>query len=245
MTIEERLTDALHEADRFEPSPDLFARVGRSITEDLAHRRRMVRNYLSILVGLLLITGYFALVVSSGTTGETTIAAWEIRLFQLAVLGVLVIVLGPNIRRFARSYVADIFHLSPETGDRFLAVLDVAYYLVFAGLILVDADFGPLETEVALGAALNESAVAFGFLLLVMGLLHAMNIMAMPFLGLVFNSMTRLALRREAGAAAPPETLRARSADRNARAFVIALVVAALALAVTFLMGPVLGGVLG
>ena len=244
MTIEERLTDALREADRFEPSPDLFARVGRSITEDLAHRKRLLRINMSIFLGLVLSIVYFGVVMSSGPNGPT-VAAWEIELFQVAVLGVLVIALAPNIRRFARSFVADVFHLSPETGDRFLAVLDVAYYLVFAGLILVNADFGPPDVELALGSALNATAGAFGAFLLVMGLLHAANIVALPFIGLMVNSVTRLALRREAGVSAPPETLRAKSADRNARALVIALVVASLALVVTVLMGPVLGGVLG
>jgi len=244
MTIEERLSEALHEADHFEPSPDLFARVGRSITEDLAHRKRIFRIYLSVVLGLVLSLGYFSLVASSGPEG-VTVAAWEIKLFEIAVLGALVIALAPNIRRFARSYVADIFHLSPETGDRFLAVLDVAYYLVFFGLILVDADFGPPEIELSLAAALDQTAVAFGFLFLAMGLLHAVNITAMPFIGLIFNSVTRLALRREAGDTAPPETLRARSVDRNARAFVIALVVVILSLVVTLLVGPVLGGVMG
>lgn len=69
--------------------------------------------------------------------------------------------------------------------------------------------------------------------------------MSLPFIGLVFNSVTRLALRREAGADAPPETLRAKSADKNARAMVIALIVATLALTVMVLFGPVLGGVIG
>jgi hypothetical protein len=244
MTIEERLTDALHQADEFDPSLDLFARVGRSITEDLAHRRRLLKIYFSILLGLVLAVGYFALVVSSSPQG-LTIAAWEIELFRVAVLGVLVIVLAPNIRRFARSYVTDLFHLSPETGDRFLAVLDVAYYLVFFGLILVDADFGHPEAELALGSALNNTAFAFGVFFLAMGLLHVANIVSMPFIGLIFNSLMRVALRHEAGSSAPPETLRAMSADRNARAFVIGLVVVVLALAVTLLMGPILGGVLG
>ncbi len=244
MTIEDRLTDALHQADEFDPSLDLFARVGRSITEDLAHRRRLLKIYFSILLGLVLAVGYFAVVVSSGPQG-LTIAAWEIELFRVAVLGVLVIVLAPNIRRFARSYVTDLFHLSPETGDRFLAVLDVAYYLVFSGLILVDSDFGHPEAELALGSALNSTAFAFGVFFLAMGLLHVANIVSMPFIGLIFNSLMRVALRHEAGISAPPETLRAMSADRNARAFVIGLVVVVLALAVTLLMGPILGGVLG
>lgn len=240
MTIEERLTEALHEADRFEPSPDLFARVGRSITEDLAHRRRLLRIYLSMLLGVVLSAGYFMLVVTPGPAGPT-ISAWETELFQLAVLGVLVIVLAPNIRRFARSYVADVFHLSPEAGDRFLAVLDIAYYLIFVGLMFVNADFGPPELELAFPAALDDVAAEVAFVLLAMGLLHALNIAALPFVGLIFNSVIRLAVRREAAEEAPPESLRALKADRVARAFVIALLVVVGALLLNLVAGVVIG----
>ena len=242
MTLEERLAEALHEADRFEPSPDLFARVNRSIAEDLTHRRRMLRIFLLIAVGLLLLAGYLRVVVSTGSSG-VTIAAWESAVLDLAILGVLLIVLGPTIRRFARGYVADVFHLSPETGDRFLVVLDLAYYILFAGLILVDVDgYGPLANEIPLAEALSFTASRVGFIVLFMGVLHAVNIVALPFVGLVFNSVTRLALRGEAGDDAPPETLRARTVDRNARAFVIALLVAVLALAVMLGIGPLIGG---
>lgn len=37
MSLEKRIADALHAADTFQPSPDLFTRLQRSIEEDLAH----------------------------------------------------------------------------------------------------------------------------------------------------------------------------------------------------------------
>ena len=241
MTVEERLTDALHQADRFEPSPDLFARVNRSISEDRAHRRRLVWIFSSIAAGALLLGGYLRLVVSTGSSGGT-IAAWESALLDLAILGALLIVLGPTIRRFARNYVVDVFHLSPKTGDSFLVVLDLAYYILFAGLMLVDADgYGPLANEIPLGEGLSFTASHVGFFLLFMGLLHAVNIVVLPFVGLIFNSTTRLALRSEAGDDAPAENLRARTADRNARAFVVALVVVVLAVLMTLGIGAVIG----
>jgi hypothetical protein len=241
MTIEERLTDALHEADRFEPSPDLFARVNRSIAEDRAHRRRLVTIFTSVAAGMLSAAGYLFLVVSTGTPG-VTIAVWETALLDLAILGVLLIVLGPTIRRFAGSYVADVFHLSPETGDRFLAVLDLAYYTFFAGLILFDADgYGPLANEVPLAEGLSFTASHVGLFVLVMGVLHAVNIMVLPFVGLIFNSVTRLALRAEAGDHAPPETPRARAVDRNAGAFVLTLAVVVLVVLAALGIGAVIG----
>ena len=40
MTLEQVLSATLHSADDYDPSPDLFAKVQRSIDEDRAHRRR-------------------------------------------------------------------------------------------------------------------------------------------------------------------------------------------------------------
>jgi len=241
MTIEERLTDALQEADRFEPSPDLFARVNRSIAEDRAHRRRLTMFFASVVAGALLVAGYLRLVVSTGASGFT-IAAWESALLDLAILGGLLIVLGPTIHRFARSYVADVFHLSPETGHHFLVVLDLAYYIFFAGLILVEADaYGALGKEIPLAEGLASTASRVAFFVLFMGVLHAINIVALPFVGLVFNSTTRLAFRREAGDEAPPENQRSRIVDRLAREFVVALVVVALVVVLTLGIGAVIG----
>jgi hypothetical protein len=241
MTIEERLTDALHEADRFEPSPDLFARVNRSIAEDRAHRRRLTMLFSSLAAAALLMAGYFRLVLSTGPSG-VTIAAWESVLLDLAILGGLLIVLGPTIRRFARSYVADVFHLNPETGHHFLVVVDLAYYIFFAGLILVNADaYGPLGSEIPLAEGLSSTASRVAFFLLSMGVLHAINIMALPFVGLIFNSTTRLVLRREAGDSAPVEDQGSRMVDRLARDFVVAVVVVALGFVLTLGIGAVIG----
>ena len=172
-----------------------------------------------------------------------TIAAWEIELFEVAVLGVLAIVLALNIRRFANSFVADVFHLSAATGGRFLAVLDIAYYLVFTGLILGNADFGPPRAEFALPSALEDTAFTLAFFLLFMGLLHAVNIATLPFVGLLFNSVMRLALRREAGDAAPPMSVRAEMAESNAKTLVIVVLAGAVALPIIALV--VIGGLSG
>ncbi|MBI2237588.1 MAG: hypothetical protein HYU54_03565, partial [Actinobacteria bacterium] len=51
MSLEERLREVLRRTDEYEPSPDLFARVRRSIEEDAAHRRRIRRAVASALTG--------------------------------------------------------------------------------------------------------------------------------------------------------------------------------------------------
>jgi hypothetical protein len=160
---------------------------------------------------------------------------------QVAVSIALLIAIGPSIRRFAVSFVDDVFHLSPATGPRFLAVLDVAYYVAFLGLILVDADNWQLDATLGFGHALNGAVGRFAFFMMTMGILHALNIAVLPVIGLIFNSMARADLRRRAGDAAPPPSLRARKADSNARGFAVAAAVLTVSLLALLILGPVGG----
>ncbi len=63
MTFEQLVGDALHAADTYEPSPDLFARVQRSIDEDAAYRRRARRVALWVAAGVLAVPGYLVATV--------------------------------------------------------------------------------------------------------------------------------------------------------------------------------------
>lgn len=236
MTLEERLTEALHAADSVEPSPDLFARMGRSLEEDQAHRRRLVTLWAAALVAVGLVVTWVAISTEIGDRGESVIDGWKIILAYLFVSGSLIIGLAPNIRRFGRSFINEVFHLSPATGGRFLAVLDIAYYLFFTGLILVDADVWPVGETVALLPMLQDAMSKVGLILLTMGMLHAANLAFLPVLGLIYNSIVRRDLRRRAGDGAPPETFQARRADRNARWFAVAAAVVALLLAIPVML---------
>jgi hypothetical protein len=246
MTIERRLIDALHELDDFEPSADLFARVERSLVEDRAFRRRRLLIAVWVVGGLAGIVAWVALSAQRGVAGNRYIEGWRLTLAYLALAGATVIAIAPHIRRFGRSFIDDVFHLSPETGKHFLIVLDIAYYTTFTGMVLVDADAWGIGDRLLLLSSLEDLAFRFALLLLAMGLLHAVNIAFLPVLGLIYNSIVRLDLRRRAGEEAPSESMRARTADRHARSFAIAIAVTALAVALTVLMsgpgGLILGG---
>lgn len=236
MTVERRLREALHQVDEFQPSLDLFARVKRSVAEDARFRRRRM----IAVLGSLLVAGALAGFVASATRlvdGTLVVATWRLVLVDLALAGALITTIAPNIRRFARSYVDDVFHLSPVTGGRFLAVLDLAYYLFFGGLALVDFDQWDVASRVGLAVGLEMLADRIGLLILVMGVLHAINIASLPLLGLIINSTTRRALRARAGISAPPESARARRVEANTKGIVVALV----ALAVSAVFAVILG----
>ncbi|MGH8915274.1 MAG: hypothetical protein ACRDZM_12260, partial [Acidimicrobiia bacterium] len=157
-----------------------------------------------------------------------------IQVLLLVFLTTCLFALGPAIRRLGQPFLAEVFHISPATGDRFSRLLDLAYYLFFGGGILSAIDVTEAASLVRID---SESVTAALFqaasFLAVLGLAHAANLLLLPVIGLVFSSATRLARRRIAGENAPPVAARARLADRLASGFVMAVL----------LLG--IGGVLG
>jgi hypothetical protein len=241
VSLEQRLVEALHHADDFRPSPDLFSRLSRSLEEDRAFRRRRLAVFAAAL-GLAAVVGTgVAVSAYPGPAGRSFIDGWKLVIAYLVLAAAVLVALGPHIRRFGRAFIDDVFHLSPATGDRFLAVLDVAYYLAFSGLILVDADVWVLDRPVPLLGGLEEMAGRLGMLLAAMGVLHAVNIALLPSLGVVFNSIVRLDRRRRAGPLAPPESPTARRIDRWARAAAIGVLLLLLVAVLDLLVGVVLG----
>lgn len=242
MSIEQRLVEALHDADPVEPSPDLFARLERSIEEDRAFRRRRLTFAAILAVGAGAVTTWIAFNLETGLSSQLVIDSWKVVVAFLFVAGGVIVGLAPHIRRFARSYVDDVFHLSPDTGGHFLSILDIAYYLVFVGLVLVDADLWKLGDTLRLDAALEDFVGRLAFLLLAMGVLHALNIAFLPVIGVVYNSIVRRVLRVAAGESAPRETLRARTIDRHARSFAVAVAVLVAAIVFSLILSaPGLG----
>jgi hypothetical protein len=56
---------------------------------------------------------------------------WILELVTAGALIATVIVLGPFIKRFGRSYAAEVFRANPNTGKSFIVLMDFAYYLIF------------------------------------------------------------------------------------------------------------------
>ena len=98
------------------------------------------------------------------------------------------------------------------TGARFLTLLDVAYYVVFAGIVLVSIPLEPAPSWTAPGgvaAVVQEESARIGLLLLMMGILHAITIFVLPFAGLVFASTRHRAAVRIGKANWKPDVRRA------------------------------------
>lgn len=192
MTMEHRVRDALSKLDSVEPSLDLWARVAESIEEDTAHRRRIKRIVFSAvaLVASLVAVGWMAL--SEKSLGHSSVDWRVMEILETVTLLILVLALGPAVRRFGDGYAGYVFRANPSTGTSFLRLLDVAYYLVFGGFIAATAQLvAPLEVTLRWGTQLMDAIDRVGGLLLLMGLLHAVTFMVLPLLGLVFTAVWR------------------------------------------------------
>lgn len=245
MTVEELLVDALHGADDYAPSPDLFARVQRSIEEAAAHRRRVTRALGFIAVGLAVAAGW-VIGFLEVRDGVATMPWWTLEILTIVAMIALVVALGPLIRRFGRVLTEDVFRSNPATSARFLSVLDIAYYLIFSAYILMSTVFSPdPEWGGTLAGQVDGELTRVGFLLLIMGVLHALTIAVLPVIGLIFASTWRREARRLLGAGAPAPHPDAERADRLASVIVWTVLGLLTAGGALFILPGLLGLILG
>lgn len=110
---------------------------------------------------------------------------WGLELITTLVLVVGIVVLGPLIKRYGKSYAADVFVASPRTGKSYLVLMDVAYYLIFGAYVLLTIRFEPpLDwAETVNAAQLQAETVRVAGLLILMGLLHGLNVITLPIIG--------------------------------------------------------------
>lgn len=224
MSLEHRLTEALHQTDNYQPSVDLFARLNRSIEEDKAHRSRIRRGSTAVVAGLGILATFLIALADHDASGVLMWPEWSMQVVVFALLTSCLLVFGPAIRRLGQPYLADVFHMSPATGERFSRLLDIAYYLFFGGAILASLDLTEAGSLVPATESLKFGVERVALFLSILGLAHVANLLLLPIVGLLFTSATRRSRRRVAGSEAPPMSERARMADRLAMAIVFAVV---------------------
>lgn len=110
---------------------------------------------------------------------------WVLELAVNLLLLVIVLVLGPLIKRFGKTYAGDVFRANPRTGKSYLVLMDIAYYLIFSAYILFTVNFArqPGWTSTVSATQFQDSTVRLGGMLLVMGILHGLNVLSLPLVG--------------------------------------------------------------
>ena len=110
---------------------------------------------------------------------------WVLELITTGVLIGLALYLGPLIKRFGKAYAADVFRANPRTGKSFIVLTDIAYYLIFSSYIMFTLNFelpGGWDTVVN-GAQLKDEVSRVAGIVLIIGLLHGVNLLALPIIG--------------------------------------------------------------
>jgi hypothetical protein len=225
MSLERRISEALHATDSFEPSLDLFSRLHQSIEEDKAHRRRMRKILASSLALAVALTVFLGGVASRNETGEIELPRWALEVSVAIILVAVLIALGPILRRLGRPLLDEVFHLSPGTGVHFSKLLELGYYLFFGGVIVLGVDPTSLFDRIPVSDdRIWEPASLIAPFLARLGIAHFVNLAVLPFIGLLFTSAVRRSRRQKAGAGAPPMSARARQADRLATGLMFSMV---------------------
>lgn len=127
---------------------------------------------------------------------------WVLELLTTAVLVGVALWLGPLIKRFGKSYAADVFRANPRTGKSFIVLTDIAYYLIFFAYILFTVSFEPKGNwrQTVTAPQLQHEVARIGGILLILGILHGANLVAMPMMGRL------LTLNRHLDESNPPQT---------------------------------------
>jgi hypothetical protein len=200
IAIEQLLHDALVEGTAaVAERDDLFTRVQLSIEDD-RRRRRQVRARLAVGACLAGAVAAVVLATIDVTQGEVLMDWWILELLTNVILIGLALWLGPFIKRFGRSYAADVFRANPRTGKSFIMLMDIAYYLIFTAYILFTVSYEPKGTwdDTVNAAQLQHETARVGGIVLIIGVLHGMNILALPIIGRL------LTLNRHLDEAGPP-----------------------------------------
>jgi len=189
IALERRLVDAFADVRAsVRENPDLFARVTRSLDEGRA-RRRFRWKLAGGIAGFIAANVVLALALSYIDNRRFDMPWWVIELITNIVLVALAVGLGPFIKRFGRSYAADVFRANPRTGKSYLVLTDVAYYLIFTAFVLFTVTFvEPIDWRVSTGNQLKDEVARVGGILLIMGILHAANVVALPVIGQMLSS---------------------------------------------------------
>lgn len=114
---------------------------------------------------------------------------WILELITVVALIAVVSILGPLIKRFGKSYAADVFRVNPRTGKSYLVLMDFAYYMIFGAYVLFAVKWEPDKgwDQQVNADQLQGSVVRLGGMLLLMGLLHGLNVLSLPVIGRIFT----------------------------------------------------------
>ncbi len=185
--VEQRLERVLAAADTFQPAPDLWERVQASMAQDATRRRRRRRLAWGV-VAVAVVLGAVAL--AGGVPG----GGFDWRLLEVVetlLLVAIVVGIRPLLDDAGSDFLRAVFRGSETAATNLARLLDVAWNLVFIGMVVVTVTWQrSLPVGASAAAQLDQVLERIGGLLLAMGLLHGVTFLAMPLVGVAWVAAT-------------------------------------------------------
>jgi len=181
--VEERLGRVLATVDSFQPAPDLWDRVAASMAQDASRRRRRRRVAWGV-VAVAIVVGATALRAGM-PAGDFDWRVLEV--VETLLLIAIVIGIRPLLDDAGSDFLRAVFRGSDAAAANLAQLLDVAWNLVFIGMVVTTVTW-ERSTPVGASAAaqLDQVLERLGGLLLAMGLLHGVTFLAMPVVGVAW-----------------------------------------------------------
>ena len=179
--------------DPVEPSPDLFERLEGAVADARSRHRFRLRIATGVAVAVLVVIVVVMLTMHR-EEGRVVMDWWVLELVTDAALVAIALLLVPFIKRFGKTYAADVFRANPGTGKSFIVLTDFAYYLIFAAYVLFTVSFehsGDWAATVN-AAQLKDEVARIGGSVLIIGVLHGVNLLALPVMGRLLTLNRRL-----------------------------------------------------
>jgi hypothetical protein len=189
VSVDQRIQEALRVGSgAVADSDDLFERVQLSIADDRL-RRQQRRRRVGVMSCITAATASVVAATIDRREGDLIMDWWILEVIWFTAMVSLALWLGPFIRRFGKAYAADVFRANPRTGKSFIALMDIAYYLIFFAYIMFTVQFEPAsDWENTVNAnQLQASTIRVGGILLIVGLLHGLNVLTLPIMGRIFT----------------------------------------------------------
>jgi hypothetical protein len=125
---------------------------------------------------------------------------WVIELVRVVVLLGGAIVVQRLIRRHGVGYAEEVFRETPRAGVAFLALADIAYYLLVVAYVAFTVHvvrYGEAPEE-----QFQNVVTTIGGLALILGALHAFNVFLLPGVGRSLANRRAIAARKKASTSA-------------------------------------------
>lgn len=131
---------------------------------------------------------------------------WRV-LEWLVVLVLVILAVGLHrlIRWYGKAYATDVFQATPQVGNNFLILADVAYYLIFLAYVLSNIHFQRPEKwlDTVSPIQLEQSVSRIAGICLIIGILHGFNVFVLPFIGGILAFRVKLMEPRKEGSSGP------------------------------------------